>query len=234
MTSFRPLIKAAPLLLALLLAVPALADTGSNATTIDLSAEATRPAGNDLVRATVFAEASGATPGELAKRVNGMIAEAQTTAKSYPAVKSQSGATHTYPVYGKGSRIESWRMRSDLTIESSDTAAISELLGKLQASMAIASLVMLPATETRKAAERDAIVDAIAAFTARAEVITKAMGKKSYRIRHLAIDSGGGRPPVRPMMRAAAMASADAAPMPLEAGDTQISATISGEIEVME
>ncbi|HRD93962.1 MAG TPA: SIMPL domain-containing protein, partial [Accumulibacter sp.] len=124
--------------------------------------------------------------------------------------------------------------RSDLTIESSDTAAISELLGKLQASMAIASLVMLPATETRKAAERDAIVDAIAAFTARAEVITKAMGKKSYRIRHLAIDSGGGRPPVRPMMRAAAMASADAAPMPLEAGDTQISATISGEIEVME
>jgi predicted secreted protein len=41
-------------------------------------------------------------------------------------------------------------MRSDLTLESGDTAALSDLLGKLQTSMGIANLMMLPAPETRK------------------------------------------------------------------------------------
>ena len=44
-------------------------------TTVDLTAEASRPAANDMVRATVFAEASGSNPAELARRVNQDIAE---------------------------------------------------------------------------------------------------------------------------------------------------------------
>ncbi|WP_291992717.1 SIMPL domain-containing protein [Candidatus Accumulibacter sp. ACC003] len=231
MTSFRPLLHAAPLL-AVLLAAPALAEQAGNATTIDLAAAAARPAANDLARATVFAEASGTTPGELAKRVNELIAEGLKTASAYRAVKAQSGASHSYPVYAKGGKIEGWRMRSDLDLESTDTAALSDLLGKLQASMGVASLTMLPAPETRSKAESEAIVDAIAAFKARAKVIAEAMGKP-YRIKHLTIDSGG-RAPARPMMRAAAMASAEAAPMPIEAGDSQVTVGVSGQIELLE
>ena len=47
-----------------LLAAGALAGT-----TVDLTAEASRPAANRMVRATVFAEASGSNPAELARRV---------------------------------------------------------------------------------------------------------------------------------------------------------------------
>lgn len=215
------------LLCAALLATPAFAGT-----TIDLSAEANRPAANDLARATVFAEASGATPGELAKRVNGLIADGLKTARSYSGVKAQSGATHTYPVYTKGNRIESWRMRSELALESSDAAALSELLGKLQGALGVASVVMQPAPETRKKAENEAMLDALAAFRARAKLLADAMGKP-YRIKQLSVSTNSRMP--APMFRAAPMAlAAEAAPMPIEGGDSQIGAGVSGQIELVD
>ena len=122
-------------------------------------------------------------------------------------------------------------MRSDLALESGDTAALSELLGKLQATMGVASLSMLPAPQTRKKAENQAMVDAIAAFQERAEVVAAALGNK-HRIKSLTINSSG-RPPIAPLMRSAVMMSAEAAPMPIEAGETQISVTISGQIELL-
>ena len=225
----RPLFRFLPLL-ALLIAAPALAASSAGGTSIDLSAEASRPAANDLARATVFAEATGATPSELAKRVNGLVADALRTARSYSSIRTQSGTTSTYPIYGKGSKIEGWRMRSDLSLESADTAALSELLGKLQASLGVASVTMLPAPETRRKTENDAMVDALAAFKARAKVIADAMGR-TYRIKHLAINSSGRLPPI---MRSAALASADAAPMPIEAGETLVTVAVSGQIELSE
>ena len=202
-------------------------------TTIDISAEASRSAVNDLARATVFAEATGATPGELSKRINSLITEGLKTAQGYANVKTQSGGTQSYPVYGKGGKIDTWRMRSDLTLESSDASALSELLGKLQTSLAVSSIIMLPAPETRKKAENDAILDAVSAFKSRAKLLADALGK-SYRIKQLSISSNGRQPPM-PMMRASAgFASADSVPMPIEGGESQISANISGQIELLE
>lgn len=233
MISFRPLLHVAPLLL-MLLATPAPAASSNEAmtTTIDLSVEAARPAANDLARASVFAEASGATPSELANRVNSLISDALKTARKYANVNTRSGATHTYPIYAKGNKIEAWRMRSELALESRDSAALSELLGKLQTTLGVANLMMLPSPETRKQAESEAIVDAIAAFKARARTVADALGK-NYRIRQLSINSGG-RLPGPPMLRSAALAQAESAPMPIEAGETQIQATIAGQIELTE
>lgn len=220
-----------PLLVAVLAAMAA--PVMAAPTTIDLSAEASRAAVNDLARATVFAEATGATPGELAKRVNGLIADGLKTARGYAGVKTQSGGTHTYPVYAKGGKIDAWRMRSDLTLESSDASALSELLGKLQASLGVSGVVMLPAPETRKKAENEAMLDAIGAFKTRAKLLADALGKP-YRIKQLSVNSSG-RPPLQPMLRAtAAFSSAEAAPMPIEAGESQISANVSGQIELVE
>lgn len=225
----RPLLHCLPLVV-LLIAAPTLAAPAAGGTSVDLSAEASRPAANDLARATVFAEASGAAPGELAKRVNGLVADALKTARNYGSIRTQSANTSTYPIYGKGNKIEGWRMRSDLALESADTAALSELLGKLQSSLGIASVAMLPAPETRRKTENDAMVDALAAFKARAKVIADAMGK-TYRIKHLAINSSGRLPPI---MRSAALAAADAAPMPIEAGETLVTVAVSGQIELSE
>ena len=224
--------SARPTALSLLLAALALPAIPALAmeTTIDLSAEASRPAANDLVHASLNAEASGATPGDLSRQINAQIADALKTVKTYPSVKVKSGNTNSYPVYSKAGKIESWRMRSELKLESTDTAAMSELIGKLQATLGISNLTLAPAPETRKAAENEAILDAISAFKARAAVIAGAMNK-GYSIKQLNVQTAGSYAP--PMLRASVkMMSADAAPMPMESGDSQISATVSGQIQL--
>ncbi|MGB8883418.1 MAG: SIMPL domain-containing protein, partial [Azonexus sp.] len=70
-------------------------------TTVDLTAEASRPAANDMVRATVFAEASGSNPAELARRVNQDIAEGLKIIKAKPGISVKSGHQSTFPVYGQ-------------------------------------------------------------------------------------------------------------------------------------
>lgn len=225
MTYLFHLIRALPLL-SLLLSSPAFA----TATIVELSTEASRPAVNDLVRATVSADATGTTPGELAKQINGLIADALKTAKAFPGVKTQSGGTSTYPIYSKNGKIESWRMRSQLTLESGDTGALSELLGKLQTSLGVSDLVLQPSPETRKKVENEAMLDAITAFKARAKVIADALGK-SYRIKQLTVNTNARS--VQPMLRTAARSTgAEAAPMPMEVGESQISATVAGQIEL--
>lgn len=212
-------------ILACLLAVPAQAGT-----TVDLSASASRPALNDQVQASVFAEASGANAADLAQKVNGVVAEGLRLAKNYKEVKTRSGGTSTYPVYGKNGRIESWHMRSSLDLEARDPAVLGELLGKLQATMGVSGVQFLPAPETQKKAEDEAMVEAVAAFRARAKLLGETLGKP-WRIKHLSFDSSSSRPPVMPRMKAAMMA-AEAAPMPLEGGDSSVTVHLSGQIEL--
>lgn len=198
--------------------------------TVELSAEASRPAANDQVHAVLSAEAAGVALGDLARQVNALIANAVKVSKSYPGIKVQSGNTSTYPAYSKSGKIESWRMRSELSLESGDTAAMSELIGKLQASLGVSHLVMQPAPETRKKAEDGAMLDAIAAFKARAKVVADALGK-SYQIKQLSVSTGGRMAEPRFHMAAKSVMS-EAAPMPIEAGESQVTANVSGQVEL--
>ena len=200
-------------------------------TTVDLSAEASRPAANDMVRATVFAEASGSNPAELARRVNQDIAEGLKTIKGKAGVSVKSGHQSTFPVYAQNQKIESWRMHSELVLESRDAAAVSELLGQLQQMrLAIGSVSQLPAPEKRRKVEDEATRDAIGAFRQRAAVVADVLGKP-YKIRHLSIQQSGQMPPM-PVMRASRAMAAEAAPPPLEAGESLVTTTVSGQIEL--
>jgi predicted secreted protein len=231
--AFRPFRRSLPCaMLAALFLFPAGAALATPPLTISLSSEASHPAANDLMQATLFAEATGAALGDLSKRVNQTVADALKAARDYPAVKVKSGGTSTYPVYAKKGRIESWSIRSDISLESGDTAALSELIGKLQASLAVSGLRLLPSPETRRKAEDAAILDAIALFKERAKLVADAQGK-NYAIRELTVSTGRSSPPMRTIMaESASFVSASAAPMPVEAGESLISASISGKIEI--
>lgn len=200
-------------------------------TLVDLAADAGRSAPNDMARATAFFEANDANPGELARRVNSTIAAALQTAKGYASVKTRSGNTWTNPNYGKDGRITGWRMRSELLLESRDIAALSELVGKLQATLGVGQITLQPAPETRKKAEDDATLDAIAAFQAKAKLVAGALNKP-YRIKQMSIGAAG-RPPVFPVARTMAVA-AEAAPAPIDAGESTVTVSVSGQIELPE
>lgn len=196
---------------------------------VELSSEASRPASNDLMQATVSAEASGASPGDLSAHINQAVADALKTAKAFPNVKVKTGNTTTYPVYSKQGKIDSWRMRSNIVLESSDTTEFSLLLGKLQTALAVTGLIASPSPETRRKAENEAMLDAIALFRGRARILAEQLGK-GYSIKQLVISTTGHMP--QPMMRAARSISLEAAPMPVEAGESQVVVSASGKIAI--
>ena len=199
--------------------------------TVELSADASRPAANDMAIATLYFQADDKSPAALSRQVNAAIAAALEQARAYPAIKTKTSGASTFPVYGKeGRKIEGWRMRSDIHLESRDIAALSELLGKLQNTLALSGLVMQPAPETRKNTADLAATDAIHAFQGRAQSIAGTLGKP-YRIRQLSVAYGAPHRPPFPTMKSAAFSS-DAAQMAVEAGESEISVTVSGTIEL--
>jgi predicted secreted protein len=199
-------------------------------TLIDFQAQAQQSAPNDLGHATAYFESTGSHPGELATKVNQVIATALGSARAAKGVTVRTGNTHTTPIYAKGSRqIESWRMRSELRLESRDAAALSELLGKLQATLAVGNIGFSPSPETRRKVEDAVALDAIAAFQEKAARYANAL-KRPYVIRSMNIGTHSAVPPA-PTFRAAAL-SAEMAPMPIESGESQIVVSINGQIEL--
>lgn len=204
-------------------------------TLIDFRVEVQRPVANDLGRASAYVELTGGDPAEVARRLQAIIAEGLATAKAQPGISVKSGATHTWPIYGKTGRgIENWRMRSELLLESRDAAALSAAVGKLQGGQfAIGGIHFAPAPATRRQAEDDVTLEAIEAFNAKAARIAATL-KKPYKIRQLNVNAGGHFPQPYPVARGAAMMAAEAAPMPVEAGESNVTVTVGGQIELID
>lgn len=211
---------------------PALAEAPAPAT-VELSAQASQDAKNDLATAVLYLERTGPDAAALAAEVNREIAAALDIARAEKSVAVRSGNASTWPIHDKDEpgRIAAWRMRSELRLESTDLPAMSALIGTLQTRLALAQVAMQPAPATREKAIEGATVDALHAFEARAALIAGTLGKK-YRIVHLAVGDSGFVPPM-PRMRMATMA-AEAAPAPLEGGESQVSVHVSGRIELLD
>jgi predicted secreted protein len=198
---------------------------------VSLSAQAEREVPNDLLTATLSAEAEGADQAQLADGVNRTMQRALSTALAYKSVKAQSAGYQTIPVYDKN-RIARWRVRQDLRLESADFAAATELIGKLQPSLAVSGLTLSVSGAARRKAENALIAEALAAFDERARVVRDAMKVQSYRVRDLQVSSGGASP--RPVfaMAARAMPPESVAQPAVEPGSTRILITVSGTIQL--
>lgn len=201
---------------------------------LELSAEASVEAANDVASVEAYYEATGASPGTLADEVNRAMAEAGRIASAYPAVKLRSGANTTMPLYNRNGRsIDAWRMRAALTLESRDLKVLTELVGRLQERLAVSSLQLAPAPETRRKAEDAALVEALRNFEARARLAAETLGRR-YRIHRLVVGGGGLRPPPMPAFRAAMAAGSEVAPPPLEAGASTIRVEVTGSVELLD
>ena len=84
--------------------------------------------------------------------------------------------------------------------------------------------------EQRRGVEDELIREALIAFQARADLISKGLGASGYELGELQIHGGGQRPPV-PVMRAQ-VASFEASPVAMEGGTSRVTITISGNIEL--
>jgi predicted secreted protein len=213
---------------------PAAAQTLSERyNTIELSAEAQREVANDTLSAALYMEANGATAAEVANTLNRAINDALKQSAEVKAVRARSGNNQTWPLYNKAQQITGWRGRAEIRLESRDFTAAAALVGRLQSTLQLASLQFSVSPEARKAAENELITEAVAAFRARADVVRQALAGKGYKLRRLAISTGGFAPPRPLMARAMAAASAAEVAAPqFEGGMSQVTVTASGAVEI--
>jgi len=201
-------------------------------TVIELQAEAQREIANDTLTAVFYVEASEPQAAQVADTLNRTLNQALAAAKDVKAVKARSGNSQTYPVYDRSQRLTGWRGRAEMRVDTRDFAAGSALIAKLQSLLQLSSLSFSVSPEARRAAENELIPEAVTAFRARADIVKQALAAREYRIRRMAVSSGGAPAPRPMMMRAMAGASADVAAPQLEAGLSQVSVSVSGAIEL--
>ena len=217
--------------------LPALAADQLHYNQISLRAEVSQEVARDKMIVTLYTESQNTDPAKLAAEVTTIMNKALGEAREVKAVTLRQGSRNSYPIYdNKNQKITGWRERAELRLESADFPALSKLTGELLNTLKMDNMDFAIADATRKSSEDALLKDAVAAFKARAQLATDALGGKGYKIVNLNFNTNGYPMPYARnggmMMKAAAM---DSAPTPeVEAGTSQVSMSADGLIEVLQ
>lgn len=202
---------------------------------VALRAEVGQEVAHDRMYVTLYGEAQDKDPGKLAAAITTSLNKAVEQARKVKGVNVSLGNRNSYPVYeNEGSKISAWRERAEVRLESADFASLAQLSADLLGELKMAEMNFAVADATRQQSEDALIKEAVAAFKARAQLATEALGGSGYKLVSLNLNSGGFQP-VMPM-RAMAMESdsfSKSAPAPqIEAGSSKVSMAADGVIEV--
>jgi predicted secreted protein len=115
---------------------------------IHLSVSATAQLENDTMVATLSAQEEGSQAAELSAMVNKRIRNALELVKKHPQIKHQTNAYSSNPIYNKN-KISGWRVSQSLRLESSNMALMSDVLGELQADLALQSMQFTVSRQAR-------------------------------------------------------------------------------------
>lgn len=191
--------------------------------------ESTRDVENDWITAVVGLTAEDADPAALADRINREMAWGLEQARAESRVKAKSGGYSTHPVHDDDGRIRRWRASQQLVLEGSDSAAMTALVGRLQARLQLVSFEFSVSDERRRKVQEELVTEALAAFRARAALVAKGLGASGYALDDVSVETGSPGHPM-PRMRAEMAASDQMAPPAVEAGTSRVAVTVQGSV----
>lgn len=206
------------------------APSSANVPIVALSASAIASVANDRVYAWLRAEVDHADPARAAADVNARMARALARAKAVTGVEAATSGYSSFQITDKG-QPSRWRVAQTLTLEGSDFAAVAALVTKLQADdgLVMSGMNFAVSPEARRRAEDTLTQQAIKAWQARAQNAATGFGYQVWRIGKVAIQTGDFSRP-QPMYRQSMNAmAASAPPVSMEAGNTDVTVTVSGE-----
>lgn len=175
---------------------------------------------------------------QLKQALDAALTEARKGARP-GQLEVQTGAFSLYPRYaqpkpgsGASATIAGWQGSTELIVEGRDTQAIAQLTSRIT-TLSIARVGFSLSREARERVEADVAAQAIARFRARAEAVSKQFGMGGHVIREVAVsgnEPNQGQP--QPLMRAQASRAMVEESLPVEAGKAQVTATVSGSIQM--
>ena len=189
---------------------------------------------NDEVRATMYKKAQASDAKTLATTLNTSINNAMKIAKRYPSVTVSTGQQRTYPRYDKNDKIIGWTGQANIDLKSTDFAATSQLIADLQQTLVMENLNFGVSDAKKDALEQKLMTDASRAFQQQAKNLTRAWDARGYRVVTVNLNTGSNYP--RPMYSAMNMkaeaADASVPSQSFESGNSTISVTANGTIEL--
>lgn len=201
---------------------------------LSFQAEVKEEIANDEVRASMYKKAQAANAKALAVTLNTSINKALAIAKRYPSVTVSSGQQRTYPRYDKNDKIIGWTGQANIDLKSTDFAATSQLIADLQETLVMDNLNFGVSDVKKDALEQKLMTDASRAFQQQAKNLTRAWNARGYQVINVSLNTGNNYP--RPMYSSMEMraTSADASvpSQSFESGNSTISVTANGTIEL--
>jgi len=198
---------------------------------VRLQSQQTEAVSNDTMHVSMNTYAEMQDPAKLAAKINSAMEWALQQAKQVKGVKVSTGSYQTWPVIRK-EVTTGWRGQQDLVMESADTEALSQLVGQLQERLQIKSMRFTVSDKKRAAVENRLIVAALDAFKQRAGIIGDNLNAGGFRIVEINVNTSTQRPPMLRQANMASLSSEAGDAVAVEGGESDVSVTVNGSIEL--
>lgn len=202
---------------------------------LQLQASGTVEVQQDLLQLNLTTAREGADPTtvqtQLKTALDAALAEARKHAQP-GQLDVRTGNFALYPRHNREGRISGWTGTAELILEGRDLGKITQTAGRIQ-SMTLGGVSFGLSREQRAKVEADAQAIAIERFKAKAGELAKGFGFSGYTLREVAVNANepGFTPRPRMLAMEAKAASADAA-VPVEAGKSAVTVTVSGSVQL--
>jgi predicted secreted protein len=204
--------------------------------TLSLDVQAKSLVANDEMQVILAIERDGNDLSAMNQAVLQALASAISDAKKVDGVRARMGTVQTNPNLTPQGKPNGWRVRGEvwLSLQNSaqNFASLGKLAGQLSQKLQLSGINFKLSDDARTAAEKQLIKNAATAFRAKAQEAASALGFKTFDIKELNLSNVD-----RTIIQQARMAymrsdSLSSAPVPSEGGDSEVTVTFSGTVNL--
>lgn len=201
---------------------------------VSLSASAMVQVPQDELTLTLSTQREGGNAPEVQNQLKSALDAALVVAKRQAQGNQMNVSTGRFglsPRHDRNGKLVGWQGTAELILQGRDFVRISQTAAQLQ-TLSVASVVFGLSPAQRQQAQAQAQSQAIEQFQKNASEIAKSFGFGGYTLGDIQVNANQ-MAPVRPYMMAASVRNvADEAPVPMEAGLSQVNVTVSGSVQL--
>lgn len=204
------------------------------ANVLQLSSASAVEVTQDLLVMTLAATREGSEAAAVQSQLQQLLDAALAIAKrqAQPGqLDVRTGSFGIYPRNNAEGKITSWQGRAELVLQGRDFDRITRTAAQIEG-MPVARTGFALSPEGREKVEGQAQTEAIHKFQAKAKALAQAFGFERYSVREVSVNSNdAGFLPRAAMMEKGI--PAEGAPIPVEAGKSQVVVNVSGSVQML-
>ncbi len=204
------------------------------ANVLQLSSTGSVEVTQDLLVMTLAATREGRDAAAVQSQLQQVLDAALATARAEAQPRQlevRTGNFGIYPRNDKDGKITGWQGRAELVLQGRDFDRITRTAAKING-MPVSQTGFGLSREAREKVEGQAQTEAIQSFQAKAKALAQSFGFERYTVREVSVNTNDMGFAPRVAMMAKSM-TAEAAPIPVEAGKSQVVVNVSGSVQML-